>query len=296
LAAQKFLPSGGWSAQFTADPNRGYGKDQPGGWAYSLLAYIGEPSLREAGKGESMTAAELGPGLRQLHESAPAMFYCPERREARPYPIPIDGKSKWNLAVAKGVTQLPAVTKSDYAANAGDSLHHSAASFGATFWWPAGYDALAKEPPKWTDTNDPNTKFYQTGVVFYCSEIGSEKIPDGLANTYLFGEKYMDPMTYEDINAVPDYARMGDNQSAWVGFEWDNQRVAWQPKSKKNVNCYQPQHDSGAVCPAIWAFGSAHATSMNMAFCDGSVREISYDVDKDVHRHQANRLDGMGRE
>ena len=29
-----------------------------------------------------------------------------------------------------------------------------------------------------------------------------------------------------------------------------------------------------------------------MAFCDGSVQAVAYDIDEDVHRQQANRLDG----
>jgi len=292
MNAQGYLPSGGWSGAYTADPNRGYGKEQPGGWPYSLLAYIGENTLRDAGKGESLTAPALGPGLKQLHESAPELFYCPERRAARPYPPVNSGGAVWGLVVAKGAQDLPAVTKCDYAANTGDARHHAASSFGAKFWWPENYEALDEKTAEWTATNDPKTEFYQTGVIYYRSEIGPQKITDGLAKTYLFGEKYMDPATYEDIRDVPDYARLGDNQSAWAGFEWDNQRVAWQPEASKREECYQPQRDAGAVCPAIWAFGSAHATSLNMAYCDGSVREVSYDVDRDVHRHAANRLDG----
>jgi prepilin-type processing-associated H-X9-DG protein len=45
--------------------------------------------------------------------------------------------------------------------------------------------------------------------------------------------------------------------------------------------------------PNIYAFGSAHAGSMNMSMCDGSVQSISYDIDRDVHRFLANRLDGQ---
>src|SRR5689334_5298463 len=29
-STQKYLPSGGWGARHAGDPNRGYGKDQPG--------------------------------------------------------------------------------------------------------------------------------------------------------------------------------------------------------------------------------------------------------------------------
>ena len=292
IGTHGFLPSGGWSGAYTADPNRGYGREQPGGWPYSLLTYISESALRDAGKGESLTAESLGPGLKLLHESAPSLFYCPERRAARPYPPVSEGQAEWGLVVAKAVQYLPGVTKSDFAANSGDARHHAASSFGAKFWWPESYETLKTSPAEWTDTNDPKTEFYQTGVIFYRSEIAPARISGGLGKTYLIGEKYMDPATYEDINRVPEYARLGDNQSAWAGYEWDNQRVAWQPNAAKRAECYQPQRDSGAVCPAIWAFGSAHPNSLNMAFCDGSVREISYDIDRDVHRYFANRLDG----
>ncbi|MGQ0601068.1 MAG: DUF1559 family PulG-like putative transporter [Anaerolineales bacterium] len=294
LDTHGFLPSGGWAGAYTADPNRGYGREQPGGWAYSVLPYIGEAPLRELGKGESLTAAALGPGMKQLHESAPVLLYCPERRVAQAYPPVSEGSAAWGLLVAKEAQNLRAVTKSDFAANTGSSLHHAASSFGGNMWWPESYEALESDDPEWTDTDDPASEFYQTGVVYYRSEIGPEKISDGLANTYLIGEKYMDPMTYADIHDVPEYARLGDNQSAWAGFEWDNQRVAWQPEASKKQDCYQPQQDSGAVCPAIWAFGSAHGGSMNMAFCDGSVQQISYDVDPEVHRRSANRFDEGG--
>jgi prepilin-type processing-associated H-X9-DG protein len=67
----------------------------------------------------------------------------------------------------------------------------------------------------------------------------------------------------------------------------------WLPPS------YQPQQDSDLVnensATHIFAFGSAHPGSLNMAFCDGSVQALSYDVDTTVHARAANRLDGESR-
>ena len=60
LNVQGYLPSGGWSDAFVADPKRGYGRNQPGGWLFSLLAYIEETTLREAG-GERVEDFPMGP-------------------------------------------------------------------------------------------------------------------------------------------------------------------------------------------------------------------------------------------
>ena len=41
----KHLPSGGWGYDWTADPNRGYGPDQPGSWVYNILDFVEEGTL-----------------------------------------------------------------------------------------------------------------------------------------------------------------------------------------------------------------------------------------------------------
>jgi prepilin-type processing-associated H-X9-DG protein len=57
---------------------------------------------------------------------------------------------------------------------------------------------------------------------------------------------------------------------------------------------YQPRQDFiGSDNPNIFAFGSAHPASLNMAMCDGSVHSISYEIDRDTHRYLANRMDGQ---
>src|SRR5215475_14850341 len=51
LSTQKTFPSGGWGFSWVGDPDRGYGVQQPGGWTFSLLAFIEEQQIHDLGKG-----------------------------------------------------------------------------------------------------------------------------------------------------------------------------------------------------------------------------------------------------
>ena len=86
----------------------------------------------------------------------------------------------------------------------------------------------------------------------------------------------------------------GDDQGPYAGYEWDNHRVAWSPQSAYAKDDLLPRQDfGGVVFPNDFAFGSAHAGSMQMAMCDGSVQSLSYDIDSDTHRYLAVRNDGQ---
>jgi prepilin-type processing-associated H-X9-DG protein len=295
--ANKFLPSTGWRDAYAPDPNRGYGQRQPGSWVYNILAYIEEQQLRDLGKGTTFGTAAFNNASIQLHQTAVGGFNCPSRRPAilRPWVSSAGGKPSWisdSLPVAKG----------DYASNAGDSLVSAGNSIPDQMWpTQAGmpYSQIDSEQ-KWTSSDctpvpgrsgTAPQKFCQSGVMNYSAEIKLSQISDGTANTYLLGEKYLDPRRYEDPQA--SYSGYGDNQSVYTGYEWDTCRVAYNPQSIYSREDYQPRQDTiGTDNPNLFAFGSAHSGGLNMAFCDGSVRTINYDIDSDVHRWLANRLDG----
>jgi prepilin-type processing-associated H-X9-DG protein len=197
---------------------------------------------------------------------------------------------------------LPAVTQSDYAANADDAIYSAAEQFNTEgrMWVPANYEALSSKPAEWSRTDDPTTAFYQTGVSFYRSEVRPGQVSDGLSTTYLCGEKSLSSGLYRDVNVTDSPVMMGDNQSAWSGFEWDNHRVGWNPASRWPQHVYQPGQDQPldvsdmiTVLSGCFGFGSAHPGGLDMAFCDGSVRDVAYDIDATVHRRQACRGDGQ---
>jgi prepilin-type processing-associated H-X9-DG protein len=192
------------------------------------------------------------------------------------------------------------VAKSDYAASAGDSREFA----GDNFYRPASYAAI--DPSKWTPTNvcrksgnaqvDANLQFCQTGIMYYRSELKTGQITDGTSKTYLVGDKWMPVAGYDGFtdDKAPGFTA-GDNQSMYTGFEWDNERVSWNPDSSVPQSVSQPARDgvdldSGGNEPR--RFGSAHPSTFNMVFCDGSVHNISYDIDSATHRTLAHRFDG----
>lgn len=97
------------------------------------------------------------------------------------------------------------------------------------------------------------------------------EIIDGTSHTFLIGEKY----------AITGAWDPGDDQGMYAGYDYDTFRWTNLPLA----------HDDSELI--ISRFGSNHPTSCQFAFCDGSVRAISFDIDATVFRWLGNRKDGV---
>ena len=316
---QGYLPSGGWGTYFYPDPNRGYGKKQPGSWYYSVFAFLEENSLRDLGKGTTTGSPEYREALLQLLKTPVKTFNCPSRRN-----IAIGVQDSNQVADEQSFVRDQPVAKGDYAGNSGDSLFHASHCISADMKGPmnelipTSFDQ-ADNGGVWPDTQNEIRKgsstarnnYYQSGVIYIRSEVSFAKISDGTTKTYLIGEKFVSPEGYDDNTAhTSNGGRFGDNQSMYVGYEWDNQRVAYNPnisgpfynavyRQALTAEDFQPSMDRNPEGDndQAWvnsaAFGSAHPGSMNMSMCDGSVRSISYDINSLTHQYLANREDGQ---
>lgn len=265
-----YLPSGGWSREWCSDPNRGYGKTQSGSWQFNIMPFIEEGALHDSALGRQ--GQDLNDALAVLVQRPVALFYCPSRRAPISYP------HQWTTGVYNltGLDKIPAVAKNDYAANTGDS----ALSAGDEFAKPMSPEQANDPLFAWTDTEDPQTVHYQTGVMYYRSELAPRRITDGLSKTYLAGEKYLNPDAYDF--GVLDF---GENQSIYAGFEWDNHRVT-------RMAAVVTQRDRPGLSD-VYIFGSAHPAGFQAVMCDGAVRTIGYDVDLEVHRRLGHRFDEL---
>jgi prepilin-type N-terminal cleavage/methylation domain-containing protein/prepilin-type processing-associated H-X9-DG protein len=309
----KFFPSGGWGSRWTADPNRGFGKEQPGSWIYNILPFMEQQQLRQLGKGSTIGTPAFEAASKQLHQSPLGGLHCPSRRPARLYLANMPSLAP-GFSFLAPIGQNEGVVKTDYAASSGDSYHSASASYrdGSFVAQPDDYAGAEGTNSRngspfatWDPLmNDSQSKWYQTGICHFRSEIGIKRIEDGTSNTYMVGEKWVGMDQYEGTggtSASPGFS-WGENQSAYNGWEWDAHRVAWSPYSYQkgwlnnttDVEFHQPSQDQAGVGvndPEV-KFGSAHAGGFNMVFCDGSVHNISYDISHLTHAALANRLDG----
>jgi len=282
-----FFPTGGWGWAWLGDPDRGFTRRQPGGWLYNVLPYIEGTTIYDAPKNDPEGRSA---GYEKMMQTPVAVFNCPTRRRAIPYPT--------TATYRNGVPKLDRVIKSDYAANAGGNAPCTSSNSG-------GPNTLA-DGDAWGDRSSNWGCVLQTanlyGPIYQRSECRTAEIRDGLSMTYLLGEKYLDPLYYTTGSDS------SDNECAYSGFDQDNER--WTYVANTNgvptnltssalfpvQDIPQRTDDSGRIASGQFVywyrFGSAHPAGFNMAFCDGSVKTINYSIDPRIHWRLGSRNDG----
>ena len=114
-----FLPSGGWGFKWTGDPDLGYGKDQPGGWTFSLLPYLEETAV--ASIGEGLAVDQKRAELFRQKTTAIGIFACPSRPGEGLGPNAAERSLNEELPPTISPSELAGVlvAKTDYAGNGG---------------------------------------------------------------------------------------------------------------------------------------------------------------------------------
>lgn len=121
----------------------------------------------------------------------------------------------------------------------------------------------------------PWRRLEATGISFQRSRIRPAEVTDGLSVTYALGEKYVDRSAYGTIEDL------GYDQSLLAGVDLDLNRWV--------INRPRPDSEGGNAR----VFGSAHSAGWNVAFCDASVRRLTYEIDPITHARLGNRRDGL---
>ncbi|MEM9353058.1 MAG: DUF1559 domain-containing protein [Planctomycetota bacterium] len=315
LSTYNYYPSGGWAYDLAPDPERGYGKTQPGSWAYSLLSFMELQNLRDLGSGTALNSAERAEALILLHQTPVSGFLCPTRAKEAITLAVWNGLANETTGALVSAARQTGVMKGDYAASSGDSVEFD------SFWFytPSGGGRAGGSAYSQVDANGMNRltnvcddptddratesipigeggySACQSGIIYIQSETTTADIPDGTSNTYLIGEKNIAPDAYDGTGVKQTSGwSLGTNQSLYAGYDWDNHRVAWNPAifDEAAREFFQPMIDrDGSSGNPTRRFGSAHVAGWNMMFADGSVHQLSYEIDPLVHSYLATRFD-----
>jgi prepilin-type N-terminal cleavage/methylation domain-containing protein/prepilin-type processing-associated H-X9-DG protein len=242
------FPSGGWGWRWVGIAGRGTGRDQPGSWVYNILPFLEQDNLYNLGATGTTTQQQRQANAQRIMTPL-KLFNCPTRRPSILYP----NLNTWDYHECDP-PRPTGLARSDYAANSGDQPNDEI---------DPGPDSLAAGPPSTPDWS---------GVIFRCSEIRVLEITRGTTNTYLAGEKYLNPASYFN-------GRDGaDNETMYSGSDNDNQRSTnWPPMQDKRG------------FPDTERFGSAHVGTYNMLMCDGSVQTVEYTINPAVFRAMGTR-------
>lgn len=263
------FPSGGWGFGWLGEPERSFGPQQPGGWAYSVLPFIEQKALHQMGAG--LTGDERYRAFAERDATALPVFTCPTRRTPKAVPENVMGTGPTGWRHFNSPDMVPqGWAKTDYAANGGDS---------AAQGFPVGpqtLDCLNSYPNcQWGSVSPP----IDSGVVMQRSAVKDDDVTDGMSMTLLLAEKYLDPRYYENGGDA------ADNQTLWCGLDWDTVRFTFDTPAEDTAGLY------GGISTPVTRFGSAHALSFHAAACDGSVRAVAYTIDPTVWKTLGNRHD-----
>jgi type II secretory pathway pseudopilin PulG len=275
--ANGILCSGGWYPDVPIDewkPPAPYAlvgvRCFSGSWVVDVLPHIDERVREELRRGFSPPTSQVGDfvhvevdrdaikALGKAYYAPIPSFNCPSRRLADRYPVYRSGYGYGGDFIhTEGA-------RSDYAANGG--------RYGRLPWPDNGPDTSGNLLIL-TSNNGIIVPLRLHGVNGGPRPKGDgfvrlRQLTDGLSHTYLVGEKYMNPEHYAtgkdpgDAHIMLDDGGYGLVRYAGAAFA--------------------PQRDENLVTNSR-VFGSAHPSTWNAAFCDGSVRAMPYAIDLITH-------------
>lgn len=250
MATLKYFPSGGVHGyQYVGDADRTL-QEQRSTWTYAITPYMELQALHDS---------KISDRIKTIIP----MLYCPSRRPPKMYMSLARGmEARLPDGTSQTATLGSTAPKTDYAGNAGS--HPNNCCFDANWRNDA---AISKQ----VDEYGP--------VIHSESSVSQADITDGMSNTFLVGEKYLNTSIYTGKSSSTDG---GDDDCHFSGRNHDNARIAY------GGRLYQDRDGFGND----QAFGSTHAGNAFFSFCDAHVSAISYSINTSVLADLCNRSDG----
>jgi prepilin-type N-terminal cleavage/methylation domain-containing protein len=246
------------------DPNATYSGTRPS-WLIAILPYLDEQNAYQR-RQKLMNDSYGSPDSIVDACSIPiATYYCPSRRAPVAY---LYGGYSW---VVRSTGWKAA--KTDYAINSGTYVSKQSILPGL---------------------GDP---YFDTasGIRFHEKSVRAKDIKDGLAKTYYAGEKTVSSNLYEEGSDLGDSSNID-----WCMAGECDRIMIYGPRrdAPAGADVEEPKIMSmswvgnTAGCLSCLRFGSAHPSTWNAVFCDGSVHAMSYNISLATHQALSTRAAG----
>jgi prepilin-type N-terminal cleavage/methylation domain-containing protein len=232
-----------------------------GSWITDVMPFMEESALynewaQAVGRRSGSSPLTDARPLADIIATPIATLYCPSRRPVAAYPVgwlPLTLSLNPDGSPNYGAGTLGA--KTDYALNGGASTR------------PDEFEV--KWPGIWQPIK-PRSNLVKP--------VRYKDVKDGLSKTYLIAEKSVSSDQYTTGRD------QGDNYTMFDCARGNCVRFA------KRV----PEHDrrQSENCWACHSFGSAHPSSFNAVYCDGSIHSLTYDISFSTHAALASRAAG----
>jgi prepilin-type N-terminal cleavage/methylation domain-containing protein len=262
------FPSGGFGTSAPKQqikPSNGFTEWQAGNWAYNLLPFIELNQLRDRTEKESDWAS--------VGNQCPPVFKCPTT--ANP-----NTPDATNYSGNGGTPDAPPpatplhlrypnhFTKDRSGA---EVRFHQIAAYPESEWeilWQqtSGYPHAVPNLP--FSPNGPHGPI--TGVIAPYGRVRAAHVTDGMSSTFLIGERN-------------NFDGCGGGGGWLNGFNWSSIKFTnTAPVSTRHVQVFQNNN-------CVQSFGGRHIDTFGMVMCDGSVRQVVYEVDLAVFRACGSR-------
>jgi prepilin-type N-terminal cleavage/methylation domain-containing protein/prepilin-type processing-associated H-X9-DG protein len=296
LSAQRTFPTGGNGpnpdiANFTSgginNPGTPNGANKQGlGWAYQLLPYLEQNAVRGIVNNT------------QLARTVVSLYNCPSRRAP--------GSGSNNALMDYAAAQPMTLRCPQVGANVGARYDLTQVNpFRGGNEWTVANEAF------WCRSNgqpDPFSAFdgvivrtpwrITTAATATAPAVGErpngapsatkpQEITDGLSNTIVIGEKVVRSDLYEGNTDGSGNGSRSDDRGWSDGWDPDTVRLTALPplSDGDTAICFNADQQVSQYCTGgqdVFFFGSAHSSGINSAFADGSVHQLSFDIDVNV--------------
>lgn len=294
VSVKNYLPTGGMCAWAGQGNNHAYcaikgdnspwyvpGRspkidDLPVGWPFQILPFIEEGNV------------QLQPDWEKVKQITFPFYFCPSRRG--PTQCTKDTATGFLYGMIDYAAATPSKLLKDLTSGASAD---TAAIF--TFWNGAGGTG---GPIAGHEDFDLVKDRMFLGMVIRtgaCSPIGFNDVKDGTSHTLLVSEKLLPLDNYDGSGPYFDgqiRTFEGDDRGWSDGWDYDIIRSTGVQPSKDYAKP-AADYNTDKMAKECIMFGSAHTAGIQGVFGDGSVRTISYEIDRDVFNMLGNRVDGQ---